>query len=320
MGVRRKPDRPIEKGAHTAPTVQGRQDWFCSDFYAKVLSTVGERMQGWDRRPGALQIFGRAFSSNWRFVISVPWLLPGAIIAYALVSFGAARLSDHFPVNMAEEFRRTNINALHNVAYSKVVPLQILHLVTSFLTTFIDAVPCVLISRHVLLDETGFRAPPIAILWRYTAWGFAISTVTFALGQLRYFFADWWLFVLPTLVSFTLLMLFSLVYPGLAVGARHDSAWGRLCSGVRHLRGNFWLLLRVCLIIFMIDMIAGAFLYLPVFLYPQSPFNIITSPTGLAVLSLRAATLVILNCIGIAAMAWLYAWAVPSSQWLDNFD
>ena len=271
-------------------------------------------MQGWDTRPRAFQILGRGIESVWQIVISAPWLLPGAIAAYALVNIGIAYMSNLLPVSLAQEF--AGASAGHRQAYANVVPLQLLRLAGVLITSGITTFPFVIVYRHILLGETGFR-PPLPVLWRYAAWCAVVEVLGLVPDQLEYVSDAWWTSVVPIVASMALAVLLSLVFPGIAIGVTYKSVWERARSGVRHLRGNFWLLLRVFLIIFTAAITSAALLYVPNFLF-HNPIEI--APASWPVLSFEAVIVVGGSFIAAGAMAWLYAWAVPSSQWLDNFD
>lgn len=272
-------------------------------------------MQGWDRRPKAFQILGRAIESVWQIVISAPWLLPGAMVVYALVSVGAATLSNFLPVSLAQELSQPSTAPLRT--YASVFPLQLLQLAASAFTTGILAFPCVIICRHILLDETGFR-PPLPILGQYAAWNFALSALILASGQAAYFFDSWWISLIPTITGFALSVPLSLVFPGLAIGVKYENVSDRVRIGLRHLRGNFWLVVRAYLILLAITVTAVTLLYLPSVLFSRDPIEI--APASWPVLSFEAVIMVITTCLAAASVTWLYVWAVPSPQWLDNFD
>ena len=275
-------------------------------------------MQYWDRRPKALQLVGRAVESVRQIVTSAPLLLRATIAAYALVGIGVVHLSNHFPVSVAQEFDRYSAGQLHSLAYGNVLPLHLLQLVAEFPTAVISSLPCIIIIRHILLEEIGVRPPPLSILWPYAGWNFALEALILVLGQLQFFSFDaWGAFLVLTTVGLLLSILFSMVFPGIAIGINYNGVWDRARNGLQHLRGNFWLLVRTYLIIFIAIMIMTYLPYLPGFLFSNNPLEI--TPTSWIAISFDSLIMVTASCVTAGVVAWLYAWVAPP-RFLENFD
>jgi len=277
-------------------------------------------MQNWDRRPKALQILGRAVESIRQILISTPLLLPGAIVATALIDIGLVHLSNYLPVSVAQELelRRLSGAQLHSMAYTNLLPLLLLHLAARLPISVITAIPCIIICRQILLEEASFRWPPLSILLRYAAWNFVLGALVIISSQLQYFFfGPWETFLVFTIASLLTSILVALVFPGIAIGVHYHSVWDRVRSGLRHLRGNFWLMFRAYLTLVIAAIAAAYLLYLPGLLFFNNPLAI--APTSWIAVSYQAMIVVITSCIAAGTVAWLYAWVAPP-QFLENFD
>jgi hypothetical protein len=287
---------------------------FYAIFMARYFRQLGRDMQGWDARPNARQVVGRAFNSSWQIVRTMPWLLPVTVIAFAIVSIAIARISNLLPVNMSDESDWIETSRIRGLTYIDLVPLQLLELLGMLLKALVEAVPGVLVSRYILLGETTLS--PLSkltpIIWRFALWTFALDAWSHFWAQTNYLTDSLWGVALMLAAPFSAYFPLALVFPGIAVGAEYNDVLDRASSGLRHIRGTFWLFLRAISPVLVVVIITTAILYLDDFQLYTNPIAEGKRQTSWTFLSWEAVIIATTDLVGAAISAWVYSWATIS--------
>ena len=86
----------------------------------------------------------------------------------------------------------------------------------------------------------------------------------------------------------------------------------RASSGLRHIRGTFWLFLRAISPVLVVVIIATAILYLDDFQLYTNPIAEGKRQTSWTFLSWEAVIIATTDLVGAAISAWVYSWATIS--------
>jgi len=266
-------------------------------------------MQGWDARPKARQIVGRALKSSWQIIRSMPLLLVGAIIAYALVSIATSEISNFLPASMADQAVRSPDNP-GNLTYIDFVPLQMLLVLTVFVQAVALAPLEVATYRFILLGKLTLE--PLSISLPYirqcAAWTFALDLTMHLLGQAEFMPPPWSAFYGIPIVGLLIATIWiSLLFPAIAIGVPTMGWRDRIQTAIHQAKGNFWLLLCSSGIILFPVFAATLILDLAVGGMENSK-NFANWPY----LACESLIVALFQVPWAAAVSWIYAWVTPS--------